>query len=91
MNVDIDKFSSTTKNIFYIIILVGQAVLAYSQIYSNQSDIIQEKKDREAAFNIQAQRSDKRYKRATVVGDDHESRLRDLEEFASYIKGKEGY
>lgn len=89
--INIDKFSNATKNIMYIIVLVGYAVLAYSQIYSNQSEIEQSKLDSKNEFIIQSERSDKRYKRAMMLGADHEERMRVLEKDIIYIKGKEGY
>lgn len=90
-NINIDKLSSSTKNIVYLVILVGQAVLAYAQIYSNQSDISQLKIDIQKEFLLQSHRSDKRYKRAMELGKDHETRLRRLEQTITYIRGKENY
>ncbi len=90
-DINIEKVSSTTKNVMYLIILVGQAVLAYAQIYSNQSDIRQLKIDIEKEFTLQAKRSDKRYKRAMFLGEDHEKRIRKQEKDLTYLQGKEGY
>jgi len=88
---DINKVSDTTKNVFYLILLVGQAVLAYAQIYSNQSDITQLKIDIDKDFELYSKRSDKRYKRALNMGKDHEERLRKVERDLTFIQGKENY
>ena len=42
-------------------------------------------------FEIYSERSDKRYKRALLIGTDHEERIRTLEKDLQYIKGKENY
>jgi len=77
MNIDVNKFSNNTKNIVYLIILIGQAAWVVFMVFSNQK-----------AIQTTELRSEKRYKREMEMSKDHEIRLRKLEAFASYTKGK---
>lgn len=77
MNVDINKFSANTKNIVYLVLLIGQAAWVVFMVFANQK-----------AIQTTETRSEKRYKRGMELGKDHETRLRKLEAFASYTKGK---
>lgn len=45
--------------------------------------------DLEKELSLQSDRADKRHKRALDIAKDHEDRLRKLEEFMYYSKGKE--
>ena len=45
MNLNVDKLSSTTKNIFYIIGVVAMGTIAYNQIFANQAAIVINKHD----------------------------------------------
>ena len=89
MEFNLDKVSSTTKNIVYLIGVIALAVTAYNKIFSNEYSIRQAKIEREQEQKLRDVRSDKRYKRAMKLGDDHEKRLRELEAFENFIKGKE--
>lgn len=85
----LEKISGTTKNIFYLILLICQAVLAYTQIYSNQNEIKQSKIDFENDLKLLENRSNKRYGRISNLNKDYEFRLRNLEAKLNYIKGKD--
>lgn len=102
MNLNVDKLSNTTKNIFYIIGIVAMGTIAYNQIFANEAaikankhdtdiDISQLKKELIKEQAAQSARSDKRYKRAMSIAKDHEDRLRENHDDIIYIKGKEGY
>lgn len=77
MNIDVNKFSNNTKNVVYLIILIGQAAWVVFMVFSNQK-----------AIQTTEVRSEKRYKREMELCKDHENRIRKLEAFASYTKGK---
>jgi len=78
MEVNVDKLSSTTKNIVYLIMLVAQAAWLVFMVYAN-----------EKAIHVTDARSEKRYKRGMEVATDHEKRLRNLEAFSNYLKGRD--
>ena len=77
MNLDINKISSNTKNIVYLIMLIGQAAWVVFMVFANQKEI-----------QTTDARSEKRYKREIEFSKDHESRLRKIESFMNYSKGK---
>ena len=96
---DINKISTTTKNVFYLIMMIGSATTAYYKIFENEREIVLLKKELLEEINdlkedilidgkIHEHRSDKRYSRALGMGKDHEFRLRKLEEYMNQDKCK---
>ena len=77
MNIDVNKFSANTNNIVYLVLLIGQAAWVVFMVFANQK-----------AIETTESRSEKRYKRGVGIGNDHENRIRKLEAFANYTKGK---
>ena len=73
---DIEKISTTTKSVMYLILLIGQAAWVIFSVYANEKAIV-----------VNDARSEKRYKRGMELGKDHEIRLRKIEAFANYTKG----
>lgn len=85
---DIAKITDTTKNVFYLVILVAQATLAYVQIFANKDNLEQYKKEITREHQLIKDRADKRYKRAGLIVKDFENRIRKLEAFMNQNKGK---
>jgi len=77
---NINSISNTTKNVMYLVLLIGQAAWVIFSVYANEKAIV-----------VNDARSEKRYKRGMQFGKDHETRLRKLEKRITYIEGKEGY
>jgi hypothetical protein len=77
VNVDINKISSNTKNIVYLIMLIGQAAWVVFMVFANQKEI-----------QTTDSRSEKRYKREIEFSKDHETRLRKLEASMHFNEGK---
>ena len=76
MNVDINKVSNNTKNIVYLVMLIGQAAWVVFMVFANQKEI-----------QTTEDRNEKRYKRVLEMEKDHEVRLKTLEAFENYTKG----
>ena len=85
---NINKITDTTKNVLYLVILVAQATLAYVQIFANKDNLEIFKKETAREHQLTKDRGDKRYKRAVIVLEDFENRLRKLEAFMNQKKGE---
>ena len=76
MNVDINKVSNNTKNIVFLIMLIGEGAWLVFSIHANEKEI-----------QLTEKRSQKRYDREMKKANDHEERLRSVEAFVNYSKG----
>ena len=77
MNVDIDKISNSTKSIAVIVMLIVEGAWFAFSVKANEKEI-----------RLTEERSQKRYEREMEKATDHEERLRDVEAFMNYSKGK---
>ena len=88
-------FNSWGKIIVSAIMIIASCVIAYIKIYSNETDIALEKKERIEQFDLMEKRSDNRYNRAMEVAKDlkemgvkEQERVRELEKEVEYLKGE---
>ena len=77
MNLDVNKISSNTKNIVFLIMLIGEGAWLVFSIHANEKEI-----------QLTEKRSQKRYYREMKKSNDHEKRIRIVEAFMNYSKGK---
>ena len=77
MNLDVNKISSNTKNIVFLIMLIGEGAWLVFSIHANEKEI-----------QLTEKRSQKRYDREMEKANDQEGRLRSVEAFMNYSKGK---
>jgi len=76
MGLDVNKISNNTKNIVYLILLIGEAAWVVFMVFANQKEI-----------QLTEKRSQKRYEREMKKASDHEKRIREIEAFMNYTKG----
>tara|TARA_R110000751_G_scaffold46884_3_gene105079 strand:+ start:141 stop:380 length:240 start_codon:yes stop_codon:yes gene_type:complete len=76
MNLDVNKISSNTKNIVFLIMLIGEGAWLVFSIHANEKEI-----------QLTEKRSQKRYDREMKKSNDHEKRIRIVEAFMNYSKG----
>lgn len=77
MNVDINKISDNTRSLAVIVMLIVEAAWLVFSIQANEKEI-----------KLTEERSQKRHDREMKTSKDHEQRLRSIEAFMNYSKGK---
>ena len=77
MNVDINKISDSTKSLAVIVMLIVEGAWLVFSIQANEKEI-----------KLTEERSQKRYEREMEKATDHEERIRTIEAFMNYSKGK---
>ena len=88
MNVDINKLSINTKNIVYLILLIGQASWVVFMVFANQRSIETMNKRSFNSIETMNKRSLNRYNRGMNLGKDHEFRIWEIEAFMNFSKGE---
>jgi hypothetical protein len=77
VNVDINKISDNTKSIAVLVMFIVEGAWLVFSIQANEKEI-----------QLTEKRSQKRYEREMKKANDHEKRMRYLEAFMNYSKGK---